>query len=71
MNIADQYDALRSERPYKSPLSHDETFKILSEGDGRTKPSDFSPLVLETFRDSNGKFNDIFESFHVKETEDE
>jgi putative two-component system response regulator len=66
MNIADQYDALRSERPYKPPLSHDKVFKIISEGDGRTKPSDFSPLVLETFCDSGDKFNDIFESFNGK-----
>jgi len=68
MNIADQYDALRSERPYKPALGHDEAFKIIAHGDGRTKPSDFSPLVLETFRDSGDKFNDIFESFREKGT---
>ncbi len=44
--IADVFDALTSERPYKKPLSYDETMKILSQGAG----AHFDPELLEVFR---------------------
>ncbi len=44
--IADVFDALTSERPYKKPLSYDETMGILSQGAG----SHFDPELLEVFR---------------------
>lgn len=49
MQIGDVYDALRSRRPYKPPLSHAEATKIISEGDGRTHPGHFDPAVLACF----------------------
>ncbi len=63
MNIADQYEALRSVRPYKPPLTHEIVVEIITRGDGRTKPSHFHPRVLEAFSDSAGRFAAIFEEF--------
>jgi len=31
--LCDQYDTLRSERPYKKALSHREVFEIMTKGD--------------------------------------
>lgn len=62
MNIVDQYDALRSPRPYKASHDHKTTLKILTEGDGRTMPYHFYPAVLNAFKDVHGRFEEIFES---------
>jgi len=63
MNIADQYEALRSVRPYKPSLTHARVVEILTRGDGRTEPSHFHPRVLEAFADSTGRFAEIFDEF--------
>ena len=62
--LTDQYDALRSKRPYKNPLTHKETLRIILEGDRRTMPEHFDPAVLDVFRSVDGVFNDIFEEQH-------
>ena len=62
MNICDQYDALRSKRPYKQPLTHEESVEILTVGNERTKPSHFDPDVLDAFSHSLERFRDIFET---------
>jgi len=45
MAIADVYDALISERPYKRPLSHEEAVKIIASQSG----SHFDPALVEIF----------------------
>ena len=62
MNICDQYDALRSERPYKKALSHEGALEIITVGDGRTMPGHFDPQVLAAFKRNAEHFRDIFET---------
>jgi putative two-component system response regulator len=60
--LADQYDALRAKRPYKAPFSHEDACRIILEGDGRTLPKHFDPLVHEAFRRHEAEFAIAFES---------
>lgn len=60
--LADQYDALRSPRSYKRPLSHTETVEIITRGDGRTQPEHFDPEVLALFRELEQVFEVIYDS---------
>jgi HD-GYP domain-containing protein (c-di-GMP phosphodiesterase class II) len=45
--IADVYDALRSERPYKSAMSHSDSLDIIIEGRGKH----FDPVIVDAFLD--------------------
>jgi len=58
--IADVYDALRSPRSYKPAFPHEESVRIILEGDGRTEPGHFDPEVLEAFRRRQGDFARIY-----------
>ncbi len=59
-HLIDQYDALRSRRPYKGPIPHGQVMKIMSEGDGRTSPDDFDPDLLQIFMKHSEVFNNIY-----------
>jgi putative two-component system response regulator len=59
-NIVDQYDALRSDRPYKKGFSHEASIEIIFIGDGRTKPEHFDPDLLKCFMKNHLEFRDIF-----------
>ncbi|MCX7653243.1 MAG: HD domain-containing protein [Fervidobacterium sp.] len=51
VKIADVYDALVSNRPYKHPYNKAEALRIIFEGDGRVNPEHFDPKVLQAFKE--------------------
>lgn len=62
VSAADIYDALRSQRPYKRALSHDEAVDIILSGDEKTMPEHFDPKVLEAFKNANRELEKLYES---------
>ncbi len=58
--LADNYDALRSRRPYKEPFDHERVVKIITEGSERTRLEHFEPRLLDIFKESAHIFDDIF-----------
>ncbi|MCH9647710.1 MAG: HD domain-containing protein [Deltaproteobacteria bacterium] len=59
--VADQYDALRSKRPYKQALSHETTLLTLVFGDERTSPEHLDPEVLAAFLTAEGEIGKIWD----------
>ncbi len=59
MAMADIYDALTSVRVYKSAYSHEEALKTITEGNGRTRPEHFDPVVLQAFVDLCDTFRQV------------
>jgi len=52
MAIADVYDALTSERPYKKAFTHEEAVRIITEGSG----TQFDPVLVELFVQNSEQF---------------
>ena len=57
MAVADVYDALRFERPYKGAFSHEYSYSLIVGESGKH----FDPLVVEAFRSLEGLFAKICE----------
>jgi HD-GYP domain-containing protein (c-di-GMP phosphodiesterase class II) len=66
MALADTYDALRTERVYKSSFDHKTAYQIIFEGDDHTLPTHFDPKILYVFKDISGKIEEIFENTREK-----
>jgi len=62
VSFVDQYDALRSRRPYKKSFDHTRAMQIITEGDGRTMPEHFDPNLLLIFKNNHAVFRRIFRS---------
>jgi len=67
MNICDQYDAMRSKRPYKPAFEHAKVLEILTKGDGRTMVSHFDPDVHAAFIRCADRFAEIFDNLQDDE----
>jgi len=63
MAIADVYDALISERPYKKAFTHEEAVDIILRGDDRTRPEEFDPKILHCFERIHPQFDAIAKKF--------
>jgi putative two-component system response regulator len=63
MYLIDKYDTLRSRRPYKPPFRHEAAVLIITRGNYATRPEYFDPAILEIFRESEGVFREIFDSY--------
>ena len=56
VSLADTYDALRTERPYKKSMSHKETINIIKRGRGES----FDPLLVDLFIDAKGEIEQLY-----------
>jgi putative nucleotidyltransferase with HDIG domain len=60
VKVVDVYDALRAQRPYKPPLSHEQACQVMQQGDRRTDPArHFDPEILAAFREIHQEFRRI------------
>lgn len=63
VQLADVYDALRSERPYKPAYSHEKSVEIITHGDERIDPrAHFDPALVEIFRREHAEMARIWDS---------
>jgi HD-GYP domain-containing protein (c-di-GMP phosphodiesterase class II) len=61
MAIADVYDALVADRPYKKALLHEDAVKIISEGRG----THFDPELVDLFQKVHSDFSQIAAEYRV------
>lgn len=60
MAIADVYDALRSERPYKEAMCHEDAIKIIVDNKGKH----FDPIITEVFLSNSKEINQVYTSYN-------
>lgn len=58
--LADIYDALRSDRPYRKGFTHKQAFGFITRGNKRTLPGHFDPGILKAFMSIEEEFERIF-----------
>jgi len=63
MAIADVYDALVSDRPYKKGFSHEKAVEIISEGGG----NQFDQKIVDVFLEINNLFTEVQELWKNRE----
>lgn len=66
MSVADVYDALRSQRVYKPPMTHETAARIIISGRG----SQFDPDVVNAFEAIQTEFKNIAERYSDADMED-
>jgi putative two-component system response regulator len=64
MALADVFDALLSERPYKKPMALPQVVSIMSEGRGRH----FDPDIVDVFLENLDGFVEISKCFNADGT---
>lgn len=65
MAIADVYDALISERPYKRAFTHEEAVKVICDGSG----TQFDPTLVDLFVKISDEFDEIARKHKEKQAE--
>ncbi len=61
MAVSDVFDALRSKRSYKEPMSYDKAFSIIEEGSGKH----FDPAIVKVFLDNKDRVIEMAESAEI------
>ncbi|HOO33033.1 MAG TPA: HD domain-containing phosphohydrolase [Thermotogota bacterium] len=61
VSLVDVYDALRSERPYKSAYTHDKAISIICGEEGRTQPTHFNPVIFDCFMKNQREIAEIWD----------
>jgi response regulator RpfG family c-di-GMP phosphodiesterase len=59
VSIADIYDALTTERPYKKPWTHDEAKDFIMKNSGEI----FDPIIVKAFLDTEEEFHRVRKSY--------
>jgi HD-GYP domain-containing protein (c-di-GMP phosphodiesterase class II) len=67
VKIADVYDALRSERPYKRAYPHAEAVEVIRHGDARVVPRHLDPRAFEAFLDHHAPIAEIWDASQMQE----